>query len=70
MGGEAVREALSRADRLHARVFERAEARAGKPPPRGLLPGIRSESPRIARGPATAWSARRVDARDRRCLSR
>lgn len=72
-----IRRALGQGDRLDfndsalfRQVFALAEARAGKPLPRELLPGIRLESPKITRELSTAWFANRVYDRYRRCLAR
>jgi hypothetical protein len=53
--------------RLWARVFERADAAAGRPVPRAMLPQIRLQSPKITRPLTTEWFARRVDERYQRC---
>jgi len=75
MDERAIRKALERGDRLdfddtelHDRVFALAEARARKPLPRAMIPGIKLESPKITRELTTAWFATRVDERYQRCL--
>lgn len=77
MDERAIRSALERGDRLDfndtalfERVFALAEARAGKPLPRAMIPGIALESPKITRELTTAWFATRVEGRYRRCMAR
>ncbi|MET1024930.1 MAG: DUF1615 domain-containing protein [Pseudoxanthomonas sp.] len=55
---------------LYTRVFALADAAAGRPLPRAVLPGIALESPKITRQLTTAWFADRVNARWQRCMAR
>jgi hypothetical protein len=75
MDARAIRKALQRGDRLdfddtalYARIHALADACAGKPLPRAMIPSIRLESPKITRKLTTAWFAKRVDARYQRCM--
>jgi hypothetical protein len=72
----SVRRALEAADgpgfedtRLWTRVFELADASAGRPLPRAVVPSIRLASPKITRPLTTEWFARRVEERQKRCLA-
>ena len=56
--------------RLCGGVFALADAAAGKPLPRAVLPGIELTSPKITRKLTTAWFAGRVDERYQRCMRR
>lgn len=55
---------------LYEGVFALADAAAGKPMPRAVLPGIELKSPKITRKLTTAWFAGRVDERYQRCMKR
>lgn len=56
--------------KLYSGVFALADAAAGKPVPRAVLPGIQLKSPKITRKLTTAWFAGRVDERYQRCMKR
>jgi hypothetical protein len=75
MDARTIRKALQRSDRLdfddtplYARTYALADARAGKPLPRAVIPAIRLDSPKITRKLTTAWFATRVDARYQGCM--
>ncbi len=77
MDDRAIRQSLSRADRIDfddnilvERVYALAQARAGKTLPHALIPGITLKSPKITRNLTTAWFATRVDGRYQRCMQR
>ncbi len=74
---EQIHEALQQQDRpaleqtrLWTRVFELADAAAGRPVPRAIVPRIQLHSPKITRALTTEWFARRVDERYQRCERR
>jgi hypothetical protein len=56
--------------KLYQRVFELAEQTEGKKLPRAVLPGIVLQSPKITRKLTTAWFAKRVDERYKRCMAK
>ncbi|WP_313713483.1 DUF1615 domain-containing protein [Pseudomonas sp.] len=56
--------------KLYRGVFALADAAAGKPFARAVLPGIELKSPKITRKLTTAWFAGRVDERYERCMKR
>ncbi len=73
----AIRRALEQGDSLafedtdlYRDLYALADQRAGKPVPRAILPGITLQSPKITRKLTTAWFAKRVDERYRRCMQR
>lgn len=77
MSDAAIHRALDRGDRpdfddseIYRRVFALAERIERKPLPRAVLPGITLKSPKITRKLTTAWFARHVDERWRRCMAR
>ncbi|MEH8117255.1 DUF1615 domain-containing protein [Aeromonas allosaccharophila] len=53
---------------LYHRIFTLADKQAGKRQPRAILPGIQLKSPKITRNLTTAWFAKRVDDREKRCV--
>jgi hypothetical protein len=56
--------------KLYQRVFELAEQAERKKLPRAVLPGIVLQSPKITRKLTTAWFAKRVDERYKRCMAK
>jgi len=77
MSERAVRRDLSREKEaafeetaLYRSVLARADEAARRPAARAVLPGIELSSPKITRKLTTAWFARRVDERYRKCLAR
>ena len=56
--------------RTFARVFALADAAAGKPVPRAVIPQIPLQSSKFTRKLTTEWFANRVVDRHRRCMSR
>jgi hypothetical protein len=57
------------ATQLYQRVFALAEMKRGHALPRAILPQIKLVGPKIKRDLSTAWYARRVDDRFKRCLN-
>ena len=56
--------------KLYREVFALAEKAEGKSLPRAVLPGIVLQSPKITRKLTTAWFAKRVDERYKRCMAK
>ncbi|MFL1515392.1 DUF1615 domain-containing protein [Pseudomonas prosekii] len=56
--------------KLYQRVFALAEQAEGRALPRAVLPGVVLQSPKITRKLTTAWFAKRVDERYRRCMAK
>jgi len=56
--------------KVYLRVFDLADAQAGKALPRAVLPKISLHSPKITRQLTTEWFATRVDQRYQSCLAR
>ncbi|MFC3394197.1 DUF1615 domain-containing protein [Brenneria rubrifaciens] len=72
----AIRRALEKGDSLdfeetalYERVYALADQSTGGKAPREILPGIALESPKITRKLTTAWFAKRVDERRKRCMA-
>jgi hypothetical protein len=55
--------------RLYERVFQHAEARAGRNLPRAVMPQIPLQSAKLRRKLTTQWFATRVETRYRACLA-
>jgi hypothetical protein len=77
MGNEEIRRALELDNSagfedtaLYRRVFEIADRLERRPLPRAVVPDITLQGPKISRKLTTAWFARRVEERQRRCLER
>jgi hypothetical protein len=77
MGDAQIRRALQKGGELefeetelYGRVFALADAAAGTPVPRAVLPGTVLESPKITRRLTTAWFASRVQERWEQCMQR
>ncbi len=76
MSHSAIRRALEKGDQpdfeqssLYKQVFALADKATAKRQPREILPGIQLESPKITRKLTTAWFAKRVDERRRKCVA-